>query len=148
MTIAIGSDHRGIKLKKKIIAFLKKKSIHVQDEGAFTADSSDYPTYALKVAMKVKNKKARFGILICYSGQGMAIAANKVTGVRAAVTWEPEISRLARAHNDANIMVLPAGFIREEKQWRISIQRFLDTKFEGDRHQRRLDIIKEYENKN
>jgi ribose 5-phosphate isomerase B len=147
MTIAVGSDHRGIELKNKIIAFLKLKGIKVQDQGAFTTGSSDYPVYALKVAMKVKNKKARFGILVCYSGQGMAIAANKVKGVRAAVAWEPEIGRLARAHNDANVIVLPAGFIKTAIQWRGSIQRFLDTDFEGGRHQRRLDIIKEYEKK-
>lgn len=145
MTIAVGSDHRGIELKNKIITFLKRKGIRVQDQGAFTTDSADYPTYALKVAMKVKNKKVRFGILICYSGQGMAIAANKVKGIRAAVVWEPEISRLSRAHNNANIIVLPAGFIKAAKQWRGSIQRFLDTKFEGNRHQRRLEIIKKYE---
>ncbi|HEX7319329.1 MAG TPA: ribose 5-phosphate isomerase B [bacterium] len=146
MTIAVGSDHRGIELKNKIATFLKEKGIRVQDQGAFTTDTSDYPTYALKVAMKVKNKKARFGILVCYSGQGMAIAANKVKGIRAAVAWEPEIGRLARAHNNANIIVLPAGFIKTAKQWRGSIQRFLNTKFEGNRHQKRLDIINKYEN--
>jgi len=147
MTIAVGSDHRGIELKNKIIAFLKKKGIRVQDQGAFTTDSSDYPTYALKVAKQVKNKKARFGVLICYSGQGMAIAANKVKGIRAAIAWEPEIGRLARAHNDANVIVLPAGFIITKEQWRMSIQRFLDTRFEGGRHRRRLDIITNYEKK-
>jgi len=145
MTIAIGSDHRGLVLKDKIKKFLLNKKIRVLDKGTYSLESADYPEFGLTVANAVIMEKAKYGILICYSGQGMAIAANKVKGIRAAIAWKPEIARLARGHNDANILVLPVGFIKSRKSWQKAINYFLKTKFEGGRHLRRLTVIKNYE---
>ena len=147
MIIAIGSDHRGFLLKHDVIGFLRKKGNTIVDKGTHNEDSADYPIFGFRVANMVKQKKAKYGILICYSGQGMAMSVNRVNGIRAAIAWNKQVAQLARAHNNANIIVLPAGFIKKPNQWKDIILTFLQTKFEGGRHQRRLEIISKYENK-
>ncbi|MEO0142016.1 MAG: ribose 5-phosphate isomerase B [candidate division WOR-3 bacterium] len=145
MKLGIGADHRGFELKSAIKEFLEKKGNKVVDFGTNNTEPVDYPSIALQVAKAVKNRRIKYGIVSCFSGQGMAIAANKVRGVRAAICTDKELAYYARAHNDANILVLPAMTIKSKKQWRPIIETFLRTKFEGGRHRRRLKIIKDYE---
>jgi len=144
MIIAIATDHRGVLLKDKIIAQLRSKRIKIKDFGAFTEDPVDYPIFAFKVAECVGRKQARFGILLCHTGNGMAIAANKVPGVRAAICPDKVFAYLARRHNDANILVVPAGFVKASSVSKI-IETFLKTGFEGGRHRRRINQIRKYE---
>ena len=141
MKVGIASDHRGFKLKTQIIIFLKNAGHKIVDYGTDSETSVDYPDFALKVANAVVKRRVKFGILLCYSGQGMAITANKVKGIRAAICTKPEIARLARAHNNANVLVIPAGFVRFSVNMQKTIGIFLTTKFEGGRHLRRLKII-------
>ncbi len=139
--IHIGCDHAGFVLKQKIIAYLEQNGYELQDAGGFSLDSCDYPDYAHKVAAAVAaSDSATRGILICGSGQGVMITANKHAAIRAALAWTPEIAALARAHNNANIVCLPARFISEEMACEI-VERFLSTAFEGGRHQTRIDKI-------
>jgi len=145
MKIGIGADHRGFNLKSKIKEFLINNSKRVIDFGTYSDEPADYPEIALKVAHAVAKKKIKFGIIICFSGQGMAITANKVKGIRAAICIDKEIAYYARAHNDANILVLPARNITYRRQWFPIIKTFFNTKFEGGRHRRRLNIIRKYE---
>jgi len=145
MNIGIGADHRGVVLKAKIIKFLKGLGHSIKDYGTDSAVSVDYPIIGLRLGRDVAKKKLRFGILMCYTGQGMAMTANKVPGVRAAICTTPKIAALTRAHNDANILVLPAGFIKYDKKTKAIIKTFLNTKFERGRHLRRVQIIKKYE---
>jgi ribose 5-phosphate isomerase B len=147
MIIAIGSDHRGIKMKEKIVVRLLAKHYQVKDFGAFNLEPADYPIYAFKVGECVSRKKARFGILLCHTGNGMAIAANRVPGIRAAICPDRTFAGLARRHNDANILVIPAGFIRTAAVHRV-IDTFLKTDFEGGRHRRRINLIHRYEKNN
>lgn len=146
MKIGVGADHRGYKLKSIVIKLLSKKGYSVVDYGTDSEASTDYPHYAIQVARDVAAKKLRFGILLCFSGQGMAIAANKVKGIRAAVCNDPAIAKVARAHNNANVLVISAGFVKPGKKLHSIIDVFLSTKFEGGRHLRRLNLIKTYEN--
>lgn len=148
MKIGIAADHRGFKLKSSIINFLKEKGYEVADYGTHSEESVDYPHFALQVATAVAEQKITFGILLCYTGQGMAMSANKVRGVRAAICSNPEIAQLTRAHNDANILVMPAGFMDFSSNIENTIETFLTTEFEGGRHLQRLKIIEEYENDN
>jgi ribose 5-phosphate isomerase B len=145
MKIGIGADHRGYKLKQHISSYLKARHHNVFDFGTNSTRPADYPVIALKIARQVAKGKLGLGIVSCYSGQGMAIAANKVRGIRAAICTDRELARLARAHNDANILVLPAGNPGAAKKWRSIINSFLATSFDGGRHQRRLNIIRRYE---
>jgi ribose 5-phosphate isomerase B len=145
MKIGIGADHRGFRTKSTIIAFLKDKGYRVIDFGTDSEVSVDYPYFALRVAEAIGKRAIRYGILLCYSGQGMVITANKVKGIRAAVCPKPRYAGLARAHNNANILVIPAGFVKSRKRLQAIIETFLKTKFEGGRHRRRLNIIKRYE---
>ncbi len=138
MKIAIGSDHAGYELKE----YLKKtlEGIEFVDVGTKSEESCDYPDYAHPVAEKVERKSVEFGILICGSGNGISMAANKHKGVRAALSWKKEIAELARQHNDANIVSLPARYISQEEALEI-VKIFLSTPFEGGRHQRRVEKI-------
>ena len=145
MKIGIGADHKGFRLKCLIIRFLKEKKYEVKDYGIHSVKSVDYPKIALQLAQDLVKKKMRFGILLCYTGQGMAMAANKVKGIRAAICTKPEIAKLTRAHNNANILVLPAGFLKFAKNTQKIIETFINSKFEGGRHLRRIKIIKRYE---
>lgn len=138
--IPIGADHAGFKLKKSIINHLKEKGIETKDFGCYSEESIDYPDYAHPVAEMVENDTNLLGILICGSGNGISMTANKHQKIRSAICWNVEIAKLAREHNDANIITLPARFISEEEALKM-IDVFLSTTFEGGRHQRRVDKI-------
>jgi len=144
MNIAIGSDHRGIDLKKKIISFLIADGYTCKDFGADTADPVDYPDIAQKVGETVARGDYEYGILICDTGIGMSIAANKIKGIRAALCYDAFCAYRARLHNDANILVMGSG--RNNTELKDILNNFLTTSFEGGRHQRRLDKIKTLEN--
>lgn len=139
--IALGADHAGFEEKEKVKRTLDELGIEYEDLGTMTPESVDYPDYARKVAESVASGKYEQGLLVCGSGTGMAIAANKFKGVRAAVAWSPEIAALARQHNDANILSLPARFLSEADSAAV-VKAFFESDFEGGRHGRRVDKIK------
>ena len=143
--IALAADHAGFEEKEKVKRTLDELGIEYDDLGTASLDSVDYPDYARKVADGVSSGSYDQGLLVCGSGTGMAIAANKVKGVRAAVAWSPEIAELARQHNDANVLSLPARFVGEAASAEI-VKAFFSTDFEGGRHERRVEKIKEIEN--
>ncbi len=143
--IGLAADHAGFEEKEKVKKTLDELGIEYVDLGTTSADSVDYPDYAKKVAEGVASGEYDQGVLVCGSGTGMAIAANKVKGVRAAVAWSPEIASLARQHNDANILSLPARFVTENDAAKI-VKAFFAADFEGGRHERRVDKIRELEN--
>ncbi|MBL1407909.1 ribose 5-phosphate isomerase B [Sphingobacterium faecale] len=140
MKIAIGSDHAGFDYKEEIIAYLKELGHEVQDFGPSTADSVDYPDFAHPVATSIENAKNELGVLICGSANGVAITANKHQGIRAAIAWQNEIAALARQHNNANIICIPARFVDLDLAKKIT-QTFLTTDFEGGRHANRVNKI-------
>lgn len=140
MKIAIGSDHAGFDYKTELISFLKELGHDVQDFGTYTADSVDYPDFAHPVASSVENEENLFGILVCGSANGVAITANKHQGIRAALCWETEIASLARQHNNANIVCIPARFISLDLAKQIT-ETFITTAFEGGRHADRVNKI-------
>ncbi|MGV9013340.1 MAG: ribose 5-phosphate isomerase B [Flavobacteriales bacterium] len=142
MRIAIGSDHAGYILKERLVKYLSSHNVEVLDEGTRSEESTDYPTYAHAVAKAVADGKMDLGIVICGSGNGVNITANKHTGVRSAVAWLPEIAELARRHNNANVLALPARFISAEQAEAIT-DAFLNATFEGGRHQRRVSEIEQ-----
>ena len=140
MKIAVGSDHAGFEYKSEIISFLEKKTgAQVLDVGTYSKESVDYPEFAHLVSEEVL-LGADFGILICGSGNGVSMAANKHKKIRAALCWTPKVSKLARSHNDANILSLPARFVDIGGAKQIIIN-FLETPFEGGRHKRRVEKI-------
>ncbi|HXE58958.1 MAG TPA: ribose 5-phosphate isomerase B [Gemmatimonadales bacterium] len=138
--IPIGADHAGYQLKQRLVAELKRLGYEPLDLGTHSPDSVDYPDYAHPVAERVERGEARRGVLLCGSGLGMSYAANRHPGVRAAVAWSPEIARLAREHNDANVLVLPARFLSEDEGVEI-LRTWLETPFAGGRHARRVAKI-------
>ncbi|MCC6817446.1 MAG: ribose 5-phosphate isomerase B [Bacteroidia bacterium] len=138
--IQIGSDHAGFELKAKVIEFLNSAGYHVKDFGCFNTDSMDYPDVAHPVAEAVEAEQGSLGILICGSGNGVCLTANKHQGIRAALCWLPELGALARQHNNANILCLPARFISESDALEI-ISAYLSAEFEGGRHQNRVNKI-------
>ncbi|KAB2831764.1 MAG: ribose 5-phosphate isomerase B [Paludibacter sp. 47-17] len=141
LTIAICSDHAGYELKQKVMAYLQAKAIKsIRDFGAFSPESSDYPDYAHPMASAVETGEFDFGISICGSGNGISMTVNKHAGIRAGLCWTPEIARLARLHNNANVLSLPARFVSEELAFEM-IDVFFSTDFEGGRHQNRIDKI-------
>lgn len=142
--IALAADHAGFEEKEKIKRTLDKLGITYDDMGTNSPDSVDYPDYALRVAEAVGEGSYEQGLLFCGSGTGMAISANKVKGVRAAVAWNPEIARLAREHNNANVLALPARFTTEDEASEI-VTAWFEADFEGGRHERRVEKIKEIE---
>ncbi len=139
--IAIGSDHAGFSYKSAIIDHLQKRGFEIKDHGTFSEASCDYPDYAHAVAVAVENAEAWMGILICGSANGVAITANKHQGVRAAICWETEIASLARQHNDANIICIPARFVSTDLALNM-VDLFMSTDFEGGRHLNRVQKIK------
>ncbi len=145
MKIVIGSDHAGYEDKEKVKRQLDEMGVEYEDVGTNSAESVDYPIYAQKVAEKVANGEAERGILVCGSGNGMQIAANKVRGIRAALAWNEETAALARQHNDANVLSVPARMISPEEVSKV-IKSYLEAEFEGGRHARRVDEISEMEN--
>ena len=138
--IAIGSDHAGFELKMELVRWLNKNEYQLIDVGVYENKSVDYPDYAHPVATAVEEGEAEFGILLCGSANGVCMTANKHKDIRAAICWEPEIARLARLHNNANILCLPARFVSEEEGLEI-LKTFMVTAFEGGRHQGRIDKI-------
>lgn len=140
MKLAIGADHAGFSLKEKLKKYLMEKGIEVKDFGCHSEQSVDYPDFAHPVASAVENKEADFGLLMCGSGNGINMTANKHAGIRSALCWTSEIAKLARQHNDANILTLPARFI-EEAEAKKCVDVFLSTAFEGGRHQGRVNKI-------
>ncbi len=138
--IPIGADHAGFELKETLIKYLSDKEFELKDFGCFSNESVDYPDFAHPVASMVESNPEIKGILICGSGNGINMTANKHQGIRAALCWMPEIAELARLHNNANIVVLPARFISEALAKEI-IDTFFNTEFEGGRHQNRVNKI-------
>jgi ribose 5-phosphate isomerase B len=138
--IPIAADHAGFALKERLKQELAALGYEPLDLGTYSADSADYPDYAHPVAARVESGEASRGVLLCGTGLGMAYAANRHPGVRAAVAWNPEIARLSRAHNDANVLVLPARFVTEGEGVEI-LRAWLAEPFEGGRHERRVRKI-------
>jgi len=146
LKIAIGADHAGYTLKEKIKKFLSQNRIEYQDFGCYSAESTDYPDWAIKIAEAVAKKEFDRGILICGTGIGMCIAANKVPGIRAASCYEVFTARLSREHNDSNILALGARITGEDLTKKI-VEEWLKAKFKGNRHKIRVDKIREIEEK-
>jgi ribose 5-phosphate isomerase B len=140
MKISIGGDHAGFIYKEELIKMLSEEGHDIKDFGPFSDASVDYPDFAHPVASSVETGEAQFGILICGSGNGVAITANKHQGIRAALCWTEELGSLSRQHNDANILCLPARFIDLDLAKKIA-NKFLTTNFEGGRHQNRVNKI-------
>ncbi len=138
--IAIGADHAGFEYKELLRKWLEKNGYAVKDFGAFSTESSDYPDFAHPVAEAVEKKEFETGLLLCGSANGVAITANKHQGVRAALCWNEEVAELARLHNNANIVCIPARFVSYELAEKI-LDRFLHSSFEGGRHERRVRKI-------
>ena len=145
MKVAIGADHRGFRLKEMIAAHLRELGYEVVDVGTDGETSVDYTDFAIAAAEKVARGDADRGVLVCGSGAGMSIAANKVKGIRAALAVSPEGARLARAHNDANVLSLGAWQEDDEDEILAIVESFLEAEFEGGRHARRVDKIRAYE---
>ncbi len=139
-TIAIGADHAGYTYKEAIKGFLEDKGYDVLDYGTDSEDSVDYPDFIHPVADAIEADKAQAGVILCGSGNGVAMTANKHAHIRAAICWEPELAKLARAHNDANVISLPARFVSLEDAIAM-VGIFLTTEFEGGRHERRVKKI-------
>lgn len=140
MKLAIASDHAGVIYKAALVAMLKEKGFDVKDFGPETEDSVDYPDYAHLVANSVATKESELGILLCGSGNGINMSANKHQEIRSALSWTAEIASLARQHNNANIVALPARFVSLEEAKEI-VNAFLNTEFEGGRHEKRVNKI-------
>ena len=138
--ILIASDHAGFELKERLEAELKALGFEVDDLGPNSTESTDYADYAHPLAQRVSDGEVRRGVLLCGTGLGMSYAANRHPNVRAAVAWNEEIAKLAREHNDANVLVLPARFLSDEQGVNI-LRTWLDTPFEGGRHARRVGKI-------
>lgn len=138
--IAIGSDHAGFEYKTALVEFLKAAGFEVEDFGPATGDSVDYPDFAHPVASSVEEGQSELGVLICGSANGVAITANKHQGIRAAIAWQNEIAALARQHNNANVICIPARFIDLELAKKI-VNTFVTTDFEGGRHATRVNKI-------
>jgi ribose 5-phosphate isomerase B len=140
LKMALASDHAGFERKQAIIRYLNEKMISFEDLGCYTNESCDYPDFGHTIACAVSTGKFSTGISFCGTGQGISITANKYPGIRSAVCWNTEIARLARQHNNANICAIPGRFVTDSEAVEI-VDTFLNTVFEGGRHQRRIDKI-------
>ena len=138
--VAMGSDHAGFDYKEDLISFLEAREIPFNDFGTHSTDSVDYPDFAHPVSKAVETGEASFGILVCGTANGVAITANKHTGIRAAVCWGEELAKLAREHNNANVICIPARFVREGDAEKM-VEIFIRTEFEGGRHELRVEKI-------
>lgn len=145
--IAIGSDHGGFKLKEEIKKYLDEKQIAYSDIGCYSEESVDYPNIAKEVALKVTNKECEYGILICRSGIGMSMVANKFKGIRCAKCNNEEEAKFSKMHNDSNVIAIGADYVSTEEAIRI-IRMWIATPFEGGRHSRRVNMIADIENEN
>jgi ribose 5-phosphate isomerase B len=144
MKVSVGCDHRGMELKQVVKEYLVGLGHQVTDFGTDSGDSVDYPDFGFKVAKSVAKGEVDFGIVICWTGNGMNIVANKVKGVRSALCLNEEMAMLARAHNDANVLALASNLVSEDKAKRI-LDVWMTTDFEGGRHARRVQKIKDHE---
>ncbi len=140
LRIALASDHAGYQLKQAVIAYLQAKGAETKDFGCFSTESCDYPDFAHPMAVAVEAGECDFGISICSSGNGICMTANKHQGIRAALCWEVRLAELARQHNNANVLGLPASFVSEELALQM-VETFFTTDFEGGRHERRVNKI-------
>ena len=140
MKIALGADHAGYVLKESIKKDFARKKIEYKDFGTFKIDSCDYPEYSYKVSTAVASGEADLGILVCGTGIGMCITANKIKGIRAAQAYDPQMAEVSRLHNNANILCLGGRILSEEEGIKV-VDAFLNTSFEGGRHQSRLNLI-------
>jgi ribose 5-phosphate isomerase B len=138
--IVIGSDHAGFEMKEHLRTFLQEAGYDVMDKGTYSLDSADYPDFAHAVARSVEQDSDITGVLLCGSANGVAITANKHAGIRAAICWTTEIASLARQHNNANVICIPARFVNTAEAESMTMK-FLSTEFEGGRHQRRVEKI-------
>ena len=146
MKIGIANDHASVEMKQQVVAYLKEKGYDVVNYGTDSTESCDYPVYGEKVARAVAAGEVEQGILICGTGLGISLAANKVKGIRAAVCSEPFTAKMARAHNNCNILAFGARVVGAELA-KMMVETWLDTEFEGGRHQRRVDMITAIEEK-
>ena len=144
MRIAVGSDHGGLEYKNAIAKHLKEKAYDVVDVGTYSKDSCHYPVFGAEVARKVASKECEFGVVVCTSGEGIAMAANKIKGVRCGISYNDDVARLMRQHNDANVIAFGQAFMKLDDVLR-QVDIFLSTEFEGGRHQTRVDLIKDLE---
>lgn len=144
MKVAVGADHAGFQLKERVKKYLERRGDTVLDMGTRSAESTDYPQYAFRVAEAVRDGKADRGILVCDSGNGIAIAANKVEGIRAAVVINPHHAEMSRRHNDANILVLASALLPEDLE-AATLDAWFAAPFDGGRHARRVAQITDYE---
>ena len=140
MKLAIGGDHAGFEYKEKLKAYLQSQGHEVKDFGPFSDASADYPDFVHPAATSVESGESQFGVLICGSGQGVTMTANKHQGIRAALCWSTDLAEVTRQHNDSNMICIAARFIAYELAERI-VEKFIHTDFEGGRHQRRIDKI-------
>jgi len=147
MKIGIGNDHTALILKEEIVKHLESRGFETVDYGTYNSDSCDYPIYGEKVANAVMAKEVELGILICGTGVGISLAANKVKGIRACVCSEAYTARMSRQHNNSNVLCIGARVVGDEVA-KMIVDSWLDTEYEGGRHQRRVDIITDIENRN
>jgi ribose 5-phosphate isomerase B len=140
LPVAIGCDHAGFEYKDPVKQMLAETGRQIEDKGTYSTDSTDYPDYAHPVAEMVENGQAAYGILICGSGNGVCITANKHKGIRAALCWNEELAALARQHNNANVLCIPARFVSLDVAKKM-VEVFSSTAFEGGRHQKRVEKI-------
>lgn len=140
LPVAIGSDHAGFEYKTMLIELLTQAGWQVEDKGTFSTDSTDYPNYAHPVASMVESGDAAFGVLVCGSGNGVCMTANKHKDIRAALCWNVELAQLARQHNNANVLCVPARFVSEDLA-KDMLNAFMSTDFEGGRHENRVNKI-------
>ncbi len=138
--IGLAADHAGFEMKEYVKTILEKREIAFHDFGTYTSESCDYPDFAHPLAVAVEKGEVLSGIAVCGSGNGIAMTLNKHQGIRAAICWEEEVAQLCKAHNDANILVLPGRYISKEEA-KLCVIAFLEVPFEGGRHQRRIDKI-------
>ena len=146
LTIALASDHAGYNLKQVVIDYLRARGVKTHDFGCFSTESCDYPDFAHPLAKAVEGGEYMFGITICSTGNGICMTANKHQGIRAALCWDVPIARLARQHNNANVLGLPANFVSQELALQM-VETFFTTDFEGGRHERRVGKIAIADNK-
>lgn len=147
MKIALGSDHRGFGLKEKIKKYFEKSQLEYKDFGAFSEEKTDYPIIVEKVATSIQNNECDLGILICGTGFGMCITANKFKGIRAATCYNEETAKLSKLHNNTNVLTLGANYLEIDETIKI-INIWLNTEFEGGRHKKRIEEIEKIENHN
>lgn len=145
MRVILGSDHGGYETKMAAIEYLKENNIEYTDLGCYNLESVDYPSYGIKVGEMVRDNEDVIGIVVCTTGIGISIAANKVKGVRCALCFNEKVAMMTRLHNNANVLALPGAYVTKEEAKKI-VKTFLTTEFEGGRHSRRVDIISKYDN--